>query len=116
MVPKKTEPKKKILQTPDFVKGLLESTDLIAVGLPHSPRWLAQGIAQGIRQVSSLDSEQRRDLGKYQGRVVLAGLAAELSLKWLWEWDNHPRSSQELPRSIDPVQRTIGGPEGEDQN
>ena len=25
---------------------------------------------------------------------MLAGLAAELALKWLWEWDNHPRSSK----------------------
>ena len=94
MAPKKTVLKKKIQQTPDFVKGLLESADLIADGLPNSPRWLAQGIAHGKRKVSNLDSEQRQDLGKYQGRVVLAGLAAELALKWLWEWDNHPRSSK----------------------
>ena len=94
MAPKKIVAKKKILQTPDFVKGLLESADLIGESLPHSPRWLAQGIAHGKPKVANLDSEQRQDLGKYQGRVVLAGLAAELALKWLWERDNQPSSSK----------------------
>ena len=94
MAIKKIVARKKILPTPDFVKGLLESADLIGESLPHSPRWLAQGIARGKPKVVNLDSEQRQELGKYQGRVVLAGLAAELALKWLWERDNHPSSSK----------------------
>ena len=94
MAPKKIVAKKKIQQTPDFVMGLLESADLIGESLPHSPRWLAQGISRGKHQVANLDSEQRKELGKYQGRVVLAGLAAELALKWLWERDNQPSSSK----------------------
>ena len=94
MAPKKNVAKKKIQQTPDFVMGLLESADLIGESLPHSPRWLAQGISRGKQKVANLDSHQRQKLGKYQGRVVLAGLAAELALKWLWERDNQPSSSK----------------------
>ena len=101
MAPKKIVAKKKSQQTPDFVMGLLESADLIGESLPHSPRWLAEAIshgkqkvANGKQKVANLDSEQRQELGKYQGRVVLAGLAAELALKWHWERDNQPSSSK----------------------
>ena len=91
---KKTVPKRKISQTPDFVKGLLGSADLIGGSLPNSPRWLAQGISRGKPRVADLDPEQRQELGEYQGRVVLAGLAAELALKWLWEKDNQACSAK----------------------
>ena len=94
MAKKNIVPKRKIPQTPDFVKGLLGSADLIGESLPDSPRWLAKGIARGKRKVANLDPEKRQELGEYQGRVVLAGLAAELALKWLWERDNHPCSSK----------------------
>ena len=94
MAPKKIVAKKKSQQTPDFVMGLLESADLIGESLPHSPRWLAEGISHGKQKVANLDSEQRQELGRYQGRVVLAGLAAELALKWHWERDNQPSSSK----------------------
>ena len=94
MAKKNMVQKRKIPQTPDFVKGLLASADLIGESLPHSPRWLAQRISRGEPKVASLDPEQRQELGEYQGRVVLAGLAAELALKWLWERDNHPCSAK----------------------
>ena len=44
------------------------------------------------------DPTQRRQLGKYQGRVVLASLAAELVLKYLWEHEpkNECKSASEM--------------------
>ena len=85
-------PAKKIKQTPDFVKGLLKSADLIGKSLPWSPRWLAQEMGSGKRKMADLTCKERQKLGKYQGRVVLAALAAELALKWLWEQENQPKS------------------------
>ena len=87
-------PRRKIPQTPDFVKGLLASSNLIGAALPDSPRWLAQRISGGKSKIAKLDPEQRQELGEYQSRVVLAGLAAELALKWLWEKGNQSCSAK----------------------
>ena len=45
-------------------------------------------LAQQHTKIANLSSEQIEDLGKYQGRVVLVALAAELALKFLWETES----------------------------
>ena len=80
-------PKRKVRETLDFVKGLLGSADEISRGLSGKlePRMV---LAQQQTTIANLSSEQIEDLGKYQGRVVLIALAAELALKFLWETEN----------------------------
>ena len=76
-------PKRKVRETLDFVKGLLESADEIPNALSGElePRIV---LAKQHIKVANLSSRQVQDLGKYQGRVVLVALAAELALKFLW--------------------------------
>ena len=79
----------KIAETPDFVRGLLESADEISKLLnPErmSPRDLLTKLHDEVKLVD-LSSQERQDLGIYQARVVLMVLAVELALKYLWEQD-----------------------------
>ena len=80
-------PKRKVRETLDFVKGLLSLADEIPRALSGEiePRIV---LAQQHTKITNLRSEQIEDLGKYQGRVVLIALAAELALKSLWETEN----------------------------
>ena len=80
-------PKRKVRETLDFVKGLLESADEIPNALSGElePRIV---LAKQHTKIANLSSEQIEDLGKYQGRVVLVALAAELALKFVWEMEN----------------------------
>ena len=80
-------PKRKVRETLDFVKGLLVSADEIQRALSGElePRIV---LAQPHTKIANLSSDQIEDLGKYQGRVVLVALAAELALKFLWETEN----------------------------
>ena len=79
--------KRKVPETLDFVKGLLISADEISRALSGElePRKV---LAQKHTDIADFNPEQIHDLGKYQGRVVLVALAAELALKFAWETEN----------------------------
>ncbi len=84
---KTTETLRKVPVTLDFVKGLLVSADEISNALSRElePRKV---LAQKHTDIVTFEPEQIRELGKYQGRVVLVALAAELALKYAWETEN----------------------------
>ena len=79
--------KRKVPETLEFVKGLLISADTISNSLSEElePRKV---LAQKPTKIARLEPEQIQELGKYQGRVVLVALAAELALKFVWETEN----------------------------
>ena len=79
--------KRKVPETLKFVKGLLISADTISNSLSEElePRKV---LAQKPTKIACLEPEQIQELGKYQGRVVLVALAAELALKFVWETEN----------------------------
>ena len=84
--------KRKVPQTLDFVEGLLISADEIPRALSGElePR---QVLAQKHTSIAKLSPKQIQDLGKYQGRVVLVALAAELALKFAWETENQKEAA-----------------------
>lgn len=80
---------KKIPETPDFIRGLLKSAESISELLnpEHThPRYLLQKIHNEEVKLEDFTSEERGELGLYQSRVVLVVLAAELALKFLWNY------------------------------
>ena len=84
--------KRKVPETLDFVKGLLISANKIprALSKELEPRKV---LAQKHTNIAKLSPEQIQDLGKYQGRVVLVALPAELALEFAWETDNQDKCS-----------------------
>ena len=84
--------KRKVPETLDFVRGLLISADDISNSLSEElePRKV---LAQKPIKIASLEPEQIQVLGKYQGRVVLVALAAELALKFVWETEHQGEAS-----------------------
>ncbi len=80
-------PNRKVPQTLDFVEGLLISADEIDKALSGDlePRKV---LAHEHTNIAHFTSETIRELGQYQGRVVLVALAAELALKYVWEMEN----------------------------
>ena len=84
--------KRKLPETLDFVEGLLIAADEISNALSGElePR---QVLAQSHTAIASFNTSQIEDLGKYQGRVVLVALAAELALKFVWESENQNRAA-----------------------
>ena len=79
---------KKIMETPDFVKGLVRSSDEISKLLTpdYMPaRGLLAKLHNGEVKLADLPPNERQELGIYQARVVLMVLAVELALKYLWE-------------------------------
>ena len=84
--------KRKVPETLDFVKGLLTSADEIPKALNGElePRKV---LAHKHSNIAKLSPEQIQDLGKYQGRVVLVALAAELALKFAWETEHEDKAA-----------------------
>ena len=80
-------PKRRVPETLQFVEGLLLAADGIDRTLNGQlePRSV---LANRHRDIHKFEASQIRELGKYQGRVVLAALAAELALKFAWESEN----------------------------
>ena len=81
----------KIPETPDFIRGLVNSADQIYQSLPHgnkSGRNLLRRLKDREIKLNNLSSEDRQLLGEYQARVVLMVLAAELALKFLSQQTN----------------------------
>ena len=74
-------PKPKIEGTLELAEGLLLVANMVDAPGAREDAFSA------MEDDGSLpaDPTQRRLLGKYQGRVVLASLAAELALKYAWE-------------------------------
>ena len=52
-------------------------------------------LAQEHTNIGELQPEQLQELGKYQGRVVLVALAAELALKFAWERENEGEAASD---------------------
>lgn len=86
--------KRKVSQTLDFVKGLLISADEISNGLSSEPE-PRKVLAQGRTAIANFKPDQIQELGKYQGRVVLVALAAELTLKFAWETENEGEATSD---------------------
>lgn len=84
-------PTVKIPETPDFVRGLIKSADEISNLLDHgtdAPRDLLKRLKSGEKKLKHLSDLEQRQLGTYQGRLVLMVLAAELALKFLCQQTN----------------------------
>ena len=96
--------------TPDFVMGLLESADLIGESLPHSPRWLAQGISHGKQKVANLDSHQRQKPRQVPRPGCFGWSGGGIGPQVALGKGNQPSSSKSGHDLIDLVQRIIGGP------
>lgn len=86
--------KRKVSQTLYFVKGLLISAEEISKVLSgeFEPRKV---LAQGHTKIGEFEPERLQELGKYQGRVVLVALAAELALKFAWERENEGEAASD---------------------
>ena len=80
-------PNRKVAQTLDFVEGLLMSADEIDMALSDEiePRKV---LAHRHTNIAHFSPETIQELGKYQGRVIMVALAAELALKYVWEMEN----------------------------
>ena len=74
-------PKRKIEGTLELAEGLLLVANMVDAPGAREDAFSAMGDDGSL----PADLTQRRLLGKYQGRVVLASLAAELALKYAWE-------------------------------
>ena len=74
-------PKRKIEGTLELAEGLLLVANMVDAPGAREDAFSAMGNGGSLPAAPT----QRRRLGKYQGRVVLASLAAELVLKYLWE-------------------------------
>ena len=74
-------PKRKIEGTLELAEGLLLVANMVDAPGAREDAFSAMGDGGSL----PADPIQRRELGKYLGRVVLASLAAELALKYAWE-------------------------------
>ena len=74
-------PKRKIEGTFELAEGLLLVANMVDALGAREDAFSAMGAGGWMPD----KPEERRLLGKYQGRVVLASLAAELALKYAWE-------------------------------
>ena len=73
--------KRKIEGTLELAEGLLLVANMVDAPGARDNALSAMGADGGM----PAKPKDRRLLGKYQGRVVLASLAAELALKYAWE-------------------------------
>ena len=74
-------PKRKIQGTLELAEGLLVVANMVDAPGARDDALRAMGSCGSL----PADRTQKQQLGKYQGRVVLASLAAELVLKYAWE-------------------------------
>lgn len=89
-------PERKIEGTLDLVKGLLKAADEIEV-CRNTRATLVKSALKKFRLGSNCS--ERQEKGKYQGRVVLMALAAELALKFAWEAE-HPNCKHGATNTI----------------
>lgn len=82
-MPKGKPPKRKREKTLHFVEGLLCSADKIYP--PSEADFHPRETLHGAFDLSAATPEEVEEMGKYQGRVVLVSLAAELALKFAYE-------------------------------
>ena len=74
-------PRRKIEGTLELAEGLLLVANMVDAPGAREDALSAMGDGGSLPVAPT----QRRQLGKYQGRVILASLAAELVLKYAWE-------------------------------
>ena len=74
-------------ETLDFVKGLIRAADRIDAALEAGSH--PRETLRGNYDIANATPGEVQEMGKYQGRVVLISLAAELALKFAWEAE-HP--------------------------
>ena len=89
-------PKMKIKQTPDFIRGLLKSGDLVSGEMKDGEFHPRESLTKQ-NDISPCPTERIREYGMYQGRVILVAFAAELALKWLWELENDEAAANKHP-------------------
>ena len=70
--------KRKREDTPDIVEGLINAAEIIYQHLPHGKKSQRQ-----VRVENEIP--EPADFGRYQARVVVMALAAELALKFAYE-------------------------------
>ena len=87
-------PKMKIKQTPDFIRGLLESAELVSARMEDGEFHPRENLTKQ-NDITHCPPETLRQYGMYQGRVILVAFAAELALKWLWELENGKAAAKE---------------------
>ena len=87
-------PKMKIKQTPDFIRGLLVSADLVSDCMEDGEFHPRENLTKE-NDITRCAPETLREYGMYQGRVILVAFAAELALKWLWELENGKAAAKE---------------------
>ena len=80
--------KRKIAQIAFLVEGMLEAAD--KVGTSNA---FPRASATGVVEWSCLSDSELKCIGRYQGRVVLVALAAELALKSAWEQEDPERNA-----------------------
>ena len=74
-------------ETLDFVEGLIRAADKIEGALEAASH--PRDTLHGNFDLDKKTPDEIQEMGKYQGRVVLMSLAAELALKFAWEAE-HP--------------------------
>ena len=103
---------KKIAETPDFVRGLLNAADKMSNSRISNKVASRDILSRSGDELASLSPADVQELGSYQARVVLVVLGAELALKFLWQhvqdgkcrpaWNDHELSHwfNKLPCSL----------------
>ena len=89
-------PKMKIKQTPNFIRGLLKSADLVSAHMEDGEFHPREHLTSQ-NDLTHCPPEKIREYGMYQGRVILVAFAAELALKWLWELENGKPATNKHP-------------------
>ena len=89
-------PKMKIRQTPDFIRGILKSADLVSGAIEDGEFHPRESLTKQ-NDISHCPPERIREYGMYQGRVILVAFAAELALKRLWELENGKAAAKKHP-------------------
>lgn len=89
-------PKMKIKQTPNFIRGLLESADLVSAEIEDGEFHPRESLTKQ-NDISHCPPERIKEYGMYQGRVILVAFAAELALKWMWELENNEAAANKHP-------------------
>ena len=81
-------PSRKRKETLKFVEGLLCAADEIDIYAEFGAALHPREKLHGKFNIGNATPEEVREMGKYQARVVLVSLAAELALKVAWEREN----------------------------
>ena len=90
-MPKGKSPQRKRVGTLYFVEGLLRSADKIYP--PSEADFHPRETLHGAFDLSDATPGEVEEMGRYQGRVVLVSLAAELALKFAYELEKPEKTA-----------------------